>query len=333
MADSLPKGERSGGFTKLFVASLLPRSVGPLISVVMFSRLGDDWSMDSIRTVFTVGLALNAPVVLLMCLFDDAAVLADDDDAAAPPELEETLDEEAAPAGGAPAGPTACWGALGRPHIPYILFCSDFFVYVGAGMTVKFFPLYFKNAIGLSPAAVQVLYTLLPLLMAAVSTVAQRFSVAVGRVQAVLCAQFLGIGCLVAMVVLAFVVRCEDWRVMAPLFLVRSTLMSSVIPILDSILMDNVPRETRARWKSLDSIHAVGWCGSAWLGGYIADTFRFNGHDGYVFTFAVTAAMQTTGSCMQFLLLPLVEAEPKPQPKPTGERAPLLGGARSDGDE
>ena len=46
--------------------------------------------------------------------------------------------------------------------------------------------------------------------------------------------------------------------------------------------------------------------------------------------------MQTTGSCMQFLLLPLVEAEPqpKPQPKPepTGERAPLLGGARSDGD-
>ena len=43
VADSLPKGERSGGFTKLFVASLLPRSVGPLISVVMFSRLGDDW--------------------------------------------------------------------------------------------------------------------------------------------------------------------------------------------------------------------------------------------------------------------------------------------------
>ena len=47
--------------------------------------------------------------------------------------------------------------------------------------------------------------------------------------------------------------------------------------------------------------------------------------------------MQTTSSCMQFLLLPLVEAEPqpKPQPKPepTGERAPLLGGARSDGDE
>ena len=253
-------------------------------------------SMSSIRTVFTVGLALNAPVVPLMCLFDDAAVLSDDD-AAVPPELE-TLDEEAAPTGGAPPGPTGCWGALGRQHIPYILFCSDFFVYVGAGMTVKFFPLYFKNAVGLSPAAVQVstccrragrsggltkekvLYMLLPLLMAAVSTAAQRFSVAVGRVQCVLCAQFLGIGCLVTMVVLSFVVRCEDWRVMAPLFLVRSTLMSSVIPILDSILMDNVPRETRARWKSLDSIHAVGWCGSAWLGGWVADTFRFNGHDG-----------------------------------------------------
>ena len=81
--------------------------------------------MSSIRTVFTVGLALNAPVVLLMCLFDDAAVLADDD-AAVPPELE-TLDEEAAPTGGAPPGPTGCWGALGRQHIPYILFCSLIF--------------------------------------------------------------------------------------------------------------------------------------------------------------------------------------------------------------
>ena len=38
----------------------------------------------------------------------------------------------------------------------------------------------------------------------------------------------------------------------------------------ESILMDSVPSETRARWKSLDSIAGVGWAGSAFLGGIIA---------------------------------------------------------------
>ena len=204
-------------------------------------------------------------------------------------------------------------------------------------MTVKYFPLYFKNAVGLRPADVQAVFAVQPALMAAFVLLSQKLSLAAGRVPCVLLCKALGVGCLAAMVYLAEVSKCEDWQVMVPLFLARTSFANCSGPLEESILMDNVPRGTRARWKSLDSIHAVGWCGSAWLGGYIADTFRWNGHDGYVFTFAVTAAMQTTGSCMQFLLLPLVEAEPKPQPQPepepTGERAPLLGGGRSDGDE
>ena len=37
--------------------------------------------------------------------------------------------------------------------------------------------------------------------------------------------------------------------------------------------MDYVPKETRARWKSLESIAQFGWCGSAALGGILADQY------------------------------------------------------------
>ena len=33
--------------------------------------------------------------------------------------------------------------------------------------------------------------------------------------------------------------------------------------------MDFVPKDTRSRWKSLDSIAAFGWCGSAAIGGIL----------------------------------------------------------------
>ena len=48
-----------------------------------------------------------------------------------------------------------------------------------------------------------------------------------------------------------------------------------------------------SRWKSLDSVSVFGWCGSAALGGYLADRF------GYTFTFLVTAAIQGTATLLQ----------------------------------
>jgi len=81
--------------------------------------------------------------------------------------------------------------------------------------------------------------------------------------------------------------------------------------------MDFVPKDTRARWKSLESIAAFGWCGSAALGGILADKYS------YSFTFLITAALQGTGTLMMALLIPVVpiqeaekkESEPKPAAK------------------
>ena len=77
---------------------------------------------------------------------------------------------------------------------------------------------------------------------------------------------------------------------MVAIYIARTTLMNCTYPLEEAILMDYVPKETRARWKSLDSIMVFGWCGSAAVGGIIADAYD------YSTTFLVTAALQAAGT-------------------------------------
>ena len=81
------------------------------------------------------------------------------------------------------------------------------------------------------------------------------------------------------------------------IYLLRTGLMNCTYPLEESILMDFVPPSTRARWKALDSIGTFGWCGSAALGGYLADL------KGYSFTFFITAGVQGVATLAQAALI------------------------------
>ena len=86
--------------------------------------------------------------------------------------------------------------------VPWIAFFSDVVIAMGSGMTVKFFPLYFKNDLKLCPVAVQSIYLILPLMMAALSGISERAARSLGRVPVVLLFRGLGICLLVTMALL-----------------------------------------------------------------------------------------------------------------------------------
>ena len=86
-------------------------------------------------------------------------------------------------------------------------------------------------------------------------------------------------------------------------YVLRTGIMNSTYPLLESVLMDNVPSNGRARWKSLESISAFGWTGSALVGGILADDHS------YRFTFAITAALQLFGGLILIPIQPFVESE------------------------
>eukprot|EP00465_Bigelowiella_longifila_P002135 CAMPEP_0185264934 /NCGR_PEP_ID=MMETSP1359-20130426/25475_1 /TAXON_ID=552665 /ORGANISM="Bigelowiella longifila, Strain CCMP242" /LENGTH=151 /DNA_ID=CAMNT_0027853857 /DNA_START=117 /DNA_END=572 /DNA_ORIENTATION=- len=93
--------------------------------------------------------------------------------------------------------------------------------------------------------------------------------------------------------------------ILVPIYVIRTGVMNCTYPLDESILMDFCRKEQRARWKSLESISAFGWCGSAVLGGILGDAH------GYSFTFLITAMIQGSSILLTATLLPLVPIHEK----------------------
>ena len=326
-ADSTPEGERSTYFTYQFAAYVLSSAIGPILSIVLFQSLGDEWDLYHLRAVMFVGLGLSATNAFLMFFFDDAKALEERDDGPSPPPTttaanketngndttreetehetdEDEDDEEAGPQAAADTPEEEANAAYARlkerrKWIPYILFCSSLTVSLASGMTVKFFPLFFKDDVGLSPTQVQIIYAILPFVMVPISSGVTKLSSYIGRVQATMASVLMGAGCLYLMV---FFKSFLDHRpiVLVPVYIVRTALVNASYPVRESILMDFVPKNQRARWKSLQSISRFGWCGSAALGGYLSDRWD------YTFTFFITATIQAASCLFYAMLLPLV---------------------------
>jgi len=230
-----------------------------------------------------------------------------------PPEVAATAacDGPLASGGGDGSDGEACDDAKFAVHpmagrVPYIVFISGLIVALASGMTIKYFPLYFKNTLGFTPASVQAIYVAVPLAMALASGVTTGLSKHIGRVQAVLLVRFAGLSCFAAMVMLdQKAYRATSWGPWAIVFayVARTALMNCTYPVEESILMDYASKATRARWKSLESVSVAGWCGSAFLGGILADAY------GYTFTFVITIAVQAAGTLVYASLLGIVVVE------------------------
>jgi len=328
-ADSTPQGKRSQYYMYLFVCYEVASCLGPLVSIVLFQALGDEWDLEDLRIVMYVGLAMEVVNGILMMFFDDSKALdeqviegeSNDDQGNNPPPAiattttteEPALDDEEQPDASddnninnnqtivdasAPLSQTK-WAWT----VPIIVFVHSLVFALGSGMTVKFFPLFFKDQVGMSPTQVQVVYLILPLVLAGCGgigqTIASRGSL--GRVGTALLFKIFGVSGLYSMVVFKEYLN-KHALLLVPIYILRTALMNASYPLEESILMDYVPKNQRGRWKSLESIAAFGWCGSAALGGWTSD----HAHGDYTYTFRITAAIQSLGILTWALLLPLV---------------------------
>jgi MFS family permease len=298
-ADSIPDGTRSKWFNRLFSSWLVGSAVGPMITVIMFREYGNRWHLPELRMMFIVGLALEVVGSIPSFFYKDI------DRTKKEKVVQNIQDVDAA----------IFFLDKNKWYkaIPYVLVLSNTVVALGSGMTVKFFPLFFKNTLDMSPSAVQIIYTVSPIAITLFSGLGICLAKRTGRIEAVLLLSFIGLGFLVSMALF--------YRQLTPIgtavfFVIRTALMNSPTPLYDSILMDTVPKSQRARWKSLDSIIVLGWCGSAALGGWLADSYN------YTTTFLITAIVQATGL---LLLLIIRRAVPNEETeKLDDESAPLL---------
>mmetsp|Transcript_16098 Transcript_16098/g.30934 ORF Transcript_16098/g.30934 Transcript_16098/m.30934 type:complete len:493 (-) Transcript_16098:272-1750(-) len=319
-ADSTPTGSRTTYYTIMFSCFLVASAVGPGMCVVLFIFLGDVWSLSQLKVVMLVGLGLKVPASVCLLYFKDEKALSEpepepeskpaepvrtqkDKTDAPVAQVEggfrfgssaslENMDSATPPAS---PSPTRCAG-LGA--VPYILFASSFVSAIATGMTTKFFPLFFKNDVHMSPASVQGVYVVSPVALALCIGMAMTVSKSMGRVPTMLLFRGIGVAVLFAMVHLER--YSSIWWVMVPLYIVRTALVDCTFAIQESLLMDAVPKSIRARWKSLDAITMVGFSGSAAVGGYLSD------QHGYMYSFLITALIQAVSVLMIVPLLTIV---------------------------
>lgn len=218
----------------------------------------------------------------------------DKEEREAKPKTEKSALLEATTAAAPAPEPTKFW-IFNSTHIPWLLFASDFIISNGAGMTINFFPLFFKEEYGLTPIHVSILFLVQPMLIMVLSWIAQQSSRALGRMPIIVVTRMSSLVCLFAM---SFV---KPLPLQILLFLMRGGMMRCSQPLRRSILMDHVPKEIRARWNALESLSVFSWSGSAVVGGFLIDSY------GYRICFFITSFVYLAGLSLELFLLPLTK--------------------------
>ena len=331
LADSLPAGGRTRVMTIQYVANLAASAGGPLGAMVVFLLCGNAYDGGLIAIILHAGNAIAVAAAMLLLLLDDAgggasesllkqqsggggavnsiAMAATEADAVAESELGAQLLPEGAGVAGVGGGVGGGGRNLGHQTlrllgvtltvraVPYVIFFSDLVLACGAGMTVQFFSLFFRDDLALSPAAVAGVFAAAPVAIAALSLLALPLNRLLGRALACVLLTACGTAALFALT------RAMPAPAAIVLYLVRTASMNASYPTQRAILMDVVAANTRGCWSALENLTAATWTGSAALGGMLLQQL------GYSTLFVITGTIYVASLLMLLPLVPLTAGE------------------------
>lgn len=184
-ADSIASGRRSGLYVLRSSLRTLGGAIGPLLSIFAFLR-EDSWTREQLSLVILLGLAGSVPPAVVLFLFRDASALGEESEAL-------HVTRRPAPVGSRSPAPNAALVALlaahpepgcgpfRREHIAPLVAAADTFQFLGSGMTVRFFALFFWQKLDMHPIAVNAVYAGGPVGIAAMAMLMQRLSRRLGR--------------------------------------------------------------------------------------------------------------------------------------------------------
>lgn len=172
---------------------------------------------------------------------------------------------------------------------------------LGAGMTVRFFPIFFADEVKVSPVTFQgviasmflfnVLGSMLP------NTLSKRF----GRLQVLIPAFF--VGSIFTLMLGSMKIWYGLAWIMLAIYTIRCTILWSFYGQMMAVIADYTPKATRGRWKAVTSIAQESWSGSAAVGGWLIDSYGFG------VSFMITACVQSLCLPLWSMLIPIVVKE------------------------
>lgn len=282
LADSIQSGQRSEIYSRLQFYRQIANSVGPFLNILFFFVLGNVWEINILKTVMIFGIIISTSSIFpLFLMNDDKGV-----------EQSESIysDRENGENG----------KSLKRSVklIPIVILSSNLLVGSAAGMTIKFFPIFFIEIYSMDPMTVNFILGVTSVFTGLSSVIAQKLSRRNGRVQMMI------IGQLLATFFLFLISTYPTILVLGVLFVLRGALMNASQPLSRSILMDVIPRRHRGKINSIEALAwGLFWNASAALGGVLIDKYD------YSVTFRITATVYLIATLPLALIIPLVKKE------------------------
>lgn len=283
LADSLSSGYRSPIYARIHLVREISMASGPFLNVLLFMILGDKWDISILRIVMFAGILVSLFSVIILFLFRDRYSMGEESESIY--HINQTSNRNLSSA---------------AKKIPLLLVASNVIIGMGAGMTIKFFPVFFRSIYGLKPISVQLVMGLTAIMTGIFGILAQKVSLKRGRANMIFIVQFSATLCLFA---IGFY---PALFLMIPLFILRGSLMNAAQPLSRSILMDVVPKRHRGKWNSVETVAwGLFWNASAVVGGFLI------GDNNFQRCFFITASIYLIGSIPILILIPLVHQETK----------------------
>lgn len=292
-ADSMTSGYRSRIYSWANLLRQFARAFGPFFNIFLLLIFGNEWKLEIMTKVMYVGMAVSVISLILLFLLKDDRSLGEESEAI-PEEVTATAEKDLL---------ADRWEELAtkKPSltIPLLLVTGNVIIGIGAGMTVKYFPLFFKEIYSLSPIIIQVIFGVTAMFTGIAGLIAQQFSKKRGRAQMIAATQFVATLCLVGLIFY------PPLAVLIPIFIARGSLMNAGMPLSRSILMDVVPKKNRGTWNSVEAIAwGLFWNFSAVIGGFLVGD-----NNNFRLCFTVTSITYMVGIVPILFLIPLVGKE------------------------
>lgn len=299
IADSIKTGNRSKYFASLRFYEEVAFTIGPFIALILTIIFGDTWDIALLRTIIAFAAICEILSFSIASLMSDKKALNMESI-----EHSHNLDKIDL------SSDTEYDFA-----VPITIVMSGLIIGFGAGATITFFPVLFADPVigyNLPPSFTYTIIGLGSIATGLMAILAQRTvgKLKDGRIGVMILVQTLAIICLLGIVCnLILYINNSIGYITSVIFLVflyisRISLMNASGPLSRAILMDAVPKETRAKWNSAEQLAwGMFWSISASIGGIVVDNF------GFVYIFLFTATLYTIATALLFFIRKKVPKE------------------------
>ncbi len=291
-ADSVASGYRSKIYSWAHLVRQFAMAAGPILAAIVFAIIGNEWDLGILKKVMYVGFVVSLIGIVILFIFKDERSLGKESEEIAKEVTEEVKEQKSRLALKVDSGKAA-------KLIPILLVSSNLLVGIGAGMSIKYFPVFFTEKYFISPVWLNIIMGATSLATGLLGLVSQKVSLRLGRVQTIFIVQFIATFCLLIIAIY------PPFAVLVPFFILRGSFMNAGQPLSRSILMDVIPKRRRGIWNSIEAIAwGLFWNASAVIGGFIVGA-----NNNFNLCFIITTFIYIVGMIPVILMMPLVGKE------------------------